>query len=187
MSAGRAGAAPFGLPTPSSRLLNAGFASLAGAARASLVFLRALPEYVWAFLLLAVLGPTPWPLVLALAIHNAGVLGRLNAEVIENADLRPLRALRLAGATRGQVASWGLVTPLLSRFLLFFFYRWESCVRDATVLGMLTISSLGYWIDEYRARMEYDGFVTMILLGSALVLAGDLVSALARRIVRRAD
>src|SRR6202008_3763794 len=41
----------------------------ATSARAFLILLRAIPEYVWAFLLLAMLGPNAWPAVLALAIH----------------------------------------------------------------------------------------------------------------------
>ena len=72
-----------------------------------------------------------------------------------------------------------------SRFLLFFFYRWETCVREATVLGMLGISSLGFWIQDARARNHYDDMFFLILLGGLLVLIGDLVSAAAREWVRR--
>ena len=50
--------------------------------RLLLVFLRAIPEYVWAFLFLGLLGPGAWPVVLALAIHTTGGRGKLNAEVI---------------------------------------------------------------------------------------------------------
>jgi len=48
------------------------------------VLLRGIPEYIWAFLLLAMLGTSAWPAVLALAIHNAGILGRLGSETVEN-------------------------------------------------------------------------------------------------------
>jgi phosphonate transport system permease protein len=154
--------------------------------RAALILMRSLPEYVLAFLLLAVVGHSAWPAVLALAIHNAGILGRLNAEVIENLPARTLAALRGLGAHRSQVAAFGVFPAALPRFLLYFFYRWETCVREATVLGMLGIGGLGYWILEADAHDREDKLVFYVLLGSAIVILGDLLSALARRIVRRA-
>jgi len=153
--------------------------------RLFLIFVRAIPEYMWAFLLLAVLGPTAWPAVLALALHNLGVLGKLGAEVVENTEPAPLSALRGLGASHLQIASTGLFPLTFSRFLLFLFYRWETCVREATVLGMLGIVSLGYWIQDSRARNHYDEMFFLVLLGAALVLIGDLLSALARESIRR--
>lgn len=153
--------------------------------RLFLIFVRAIPEYMWAFLLLAVLGPTAWPAVLALALHNLGILGKLGAEVVENTEHSPLSALRGLGASHLQIAVTGLFPLTFSRFLLFLFYRWETCVREATVLGMLGIVSLGYWIQDSRARNHYDEMFFLVLLGAALVLIGDLLSALARETVRR--
>ena len=46
-----------------------GWRLLTEATRLLLIVLRAIPEYVWAFVFLAMLGPNAWPAVLALAIH----------------------------------------------------------------------------------------------------------------------
>lgn len=54
----------------------------------------------------------------------------------------------------------------LGKWLLYFFYRWESCIREATVLGMLGISSLGFWVRETRARDWHDEMLLFVLLGS---------------------
>ena len=170
-----------------SRLARLGWRLTVALTRLFLILLRALPEYVWAFLLLAMLGPTAWPAVLALAIHNAGILGRLNAETIENCSSKNLAALRALGSGRTQIALIGLAPQILPRYLLYFFYRWETCVREATILGMLGVVSLGYWIADARTRGESDTFVFLILLGALIVLLGDLVSALARSLVRRAS
>ena len=154
--------------------------------RGLFVFLRALPEYVLAFVLV-VLGPGAWPAVLALAIHNFGILGRLGSEVVENTDPAAARNARAAGATRTQVATLVLFPQTLSRMLLYFFYRWESCIRESIVLGMLGVATLGYYIqNDARARMRYDEMLLYLMLGAVLVIAGDLVSALVRRWVRNA-
>jgi len=160
--------------------------ALVAATRLLLIFLRAVPEYVWAFLLLAMLGPTPWVAVIALALHNLGILGKLGAETVENLEPGTLRALRGLGAGRFQIAAAGIFPAALPRFLLYFFYRWETCVREATVLGMLGIASLGALIQDARARNHYDEMFLFILAGAGIVLLGDLVSAVARAVVRRA-
>jgi len=178
---------PFGTPggatSPASRYA---WKLAVALTRLLLTFARAIPEYVWAFLLLAMLGRQAWPAVLALALHNAGILGRLGAEVVENVEPAAPRALRALGATRLQVATVGVLPLVLPRFLLYFFYRWETCVREATVLGLLGFTSLGYWVADARARDRYDEMMLFILLGAGIVLLGDVVSAVTRAFVRRA-
>ena len=154
--------------------------------RGVFVFLRALPEYVLAFVLV-VLGPGAWPAVLALAIHNFGILGRLGSEVVENADVYPARHTRAAGASRSQLAALVLFPHTLTRLLLYFFYRWESCVRESVVLGMLGVATLGYYIqNDARARLRYDEMLLYLMLGAVLVIGGDFISAIVRRWVRNA-
>ena len=60
----------------------------------------------------------------------------------------------------------------------------ETCVREATVLGMLGVVSLGYWIQDARAKQYYDEMILLVAVGAAIVLVADLASALARRYVR---
>lgn len=157
------------------------------ATRALLIFLRSVPEYVWAFLLIAVVGPNPWAAVLALALHNAGILAKLNAEVVENLPPESLSALRSLGAGRRQIAIAGIAPTMAPRFILFFFYRWETCVREATVLGMLGIVSIGFFVQDARARQYYDAMFALILVGSAIVLIGDFLSAAARKVIRESS
>lgn len=155
------------------------------AVRAGFVLARAVPEYVLAFLGLAIFGFTVWPLVLALALHNAGILGRLGAETLENLDDGPLRQLRRTGARRTQILFTGALPAAAPSYLLYVFYRFETCVREATVLGMLGVASLGYWISEMRTRAFYDELLVLVLACVALVLAADAASTAARAWVRR--
>jgi phosphonate transport system permease protein len=171
---------------PPGGLRRFGWRAVVVVTRVLLVFARAIPEYVWAFLLLTMLGLGAWPAVLALALHNAGILGKLDAEVVENLEPHTSRALRGAGASRSQIAVAAIVPAALGRFLLYFFYRWETCVREATVLGLLGFVSLGWYIQQARAGVRYDEMVLFVLLGAGIILVGDLISAVARGLVRRA-
>ena len=51
---------------------------------------------------------------------------------------------------------------------------------------MLGVVSLGYYIQQARGKMYYDEMLLLILLGAAIVIASDLLSAVARRYLRRA-
>ncbi len=97
------------------------------------------------------------------------------------------RALRDRPATRW-VCAVLLVLHVASLVVwrLTFFYRWETCVREDTVLGMLGVLSLGSLIRDARASNFYDEMVFYVLLGACLVMMGDIASALARAVVRRA-
>ncbi len=173
-------------PQPASRSRRWSWTAMSATTRLVLTLLRSIPEYVWAFLLLALFGPSAWPLVLALALHNAGILGKLSADMVENLEGPTLAALRGTGAGRLQIAVAGVFPLSVNRFLLYLFYRWETCVREATVLGMLGMVSLGFWIQDARARNHYDEMVLAMVCGALLVVVGDLISALAREVVRRA-
>ena len=180
-------AEPFGHASATrNRKLDLAWRTAAALVRALLILLRSVPEYVLTFLLISLLGVSAWPAVLALAIHNTGILGKLNAEVVENLEEHRLSTLRLAGASRLQVAAVGVYPSALSRFLLYFFYRWETCVREATVLGMLGIVSLGRLVDDAGVARAEDQLVFYVLIGAGLVLVGDLLSAFARHLVRKA-
>ena len=145
-----------------------------------LILARSIPEYMIAFFLVVALGFNAWPAVLALAIHNTGILGRLGSELIDNQATSGPAEQRSLGASRLQIYTFSAVPNAFSRFLLFFFYRWETCVRDATVLGMLGIPTFGYYLLEARARDHLDVMLFFVLLGSCAVLLGDLVSTVLR-------
>ncbi|MCG8591265.1 MAG: ABC transporter permease subunit [Proteobacteria bacterium] len=144
--------------------------------RVLLILLRSMPEYVLAFLLVALVGPGAWPVLLALALHNTGVLGRLQADLVEDVDAQGPRALAGVGAGRFAVAGFAIVPALLPRFLLFFFYRFETCVREATVLGLLGWVSLGFWVADARARAHTDELLFFVVLGGVLVGLADVLS-----------
>ncbi|HPF15758.1 MAG TPA: ABC transporter permease subunit, partial [Planctomycetota bacterium] len=95
--------------------------------------LRALPEYLLGFLLLALLAGSVWPVVLALALHNGGILGRLFGDSAEDVPSRPIQALAACGSPRAGLWFLGIAPLAFSRWLAFFFYRFETCVREATV------------------------------------------------------
>ncbi|MGB3138583.1 MAG: ABC transporter permease subunit, partial [Nodosilinea sp.] len=114
-----------------------------GLSRLALLVSRAIPAPIWALVLLFVLFPGVLPGALALALHNFGILGRLMAEVNENLDDRPVRALTALGAGPAQVVAYGVLPQNLGRFLAYILYRWEVCLRETVIVGLVGAGGLG--------------------------------------------
>ncbi len=171
---------------PASPAMDILWLSVRQAVKAVHVLTRAVPEVILAFIFLAVYGGAIWPAVLALALHNFGILGRLGAETIDNSSPELPAAMRAAGATRLQILGLAVFPAVLPRFLIYFFYRWETCLRETTALGILGCATLGKHIREVNSKFRYDEMMVLILLGAGIVIFGDLLSALVRRRARRA-
>lgn len=145
---------------------------------------RAVPELVWAMLIVFFLSPGIIPGALALGIHNLGIVGRLTSEVVENLDPAPARALRAAGASSPKVLLYGVFPQALPLFLTFLMYRWEVVIRTTVVVGFLNAGGLGR---EFRLRMSwfhYDDVGLLLVWYLLLVIAVDILSSQMRRRVR---
>ena len=143
---------------------------------------RAVPELVWAMILVFVFTQGTLPGVIALAIHNGGILGKLGSEIVEGLDTRPMRALRSTGAGRAQVLLYGVLPEALPKFITYLFYRWEVIIRTTIVVGFVAAGGLG---TEFRLAMSHFKFteVTLILFWYLLlVLFVDIVSGQLRRL-----
>ena len=75
--------------------------------------LRAIPELVWAALLLISAGLGPFAGTLALAFHTSGVLGRLFSEALENTPREAERALVDAGSGATAAFAYGALPMVL--------------------------------------------------------------------------
>jgi phosphonate transport system permease protein len=141
-----------------------------GLARMLLNALRAVPELVWAALLVIAAGLGPFPGTLALAAHTTGVLGRLFAEALENAPREPYLALRRHGVGAVAALSYGLlpqITPQLTSYTL---YRWENNIRAATVLGVAGAGGLGQLLYYHMGLFHFQETGTILL--AMLLLVG---------------
>ncbi|MGA6162568.1 phosphonate ABC transporter, permease protein PhnE [Amycolatopsis magusensis] len=150
-------------------------------ARAVLSFLRAVPDVVFALVFVTAVGLGPFPGVLALICHNVGVMGKLWAEALEDADPGPSQALRSAGAGRLQVAAHALLPTVTPQLVGLLMYRFDVNVRSSLVLGLVGAGGIGFLINQSIKLFEFDEMLTHILVVLVLVVAVDRLSAAVRR------
>jgi len=149
--------------------------------RMMLLVCRAIPAPIWALVLLFVLFPGILPGAIALGLHNLGILGRLMAEVLENLDQRPLEALKAQGSPGSGVFLYGVLPLTLPQFLAYILYRWEVCLRETMIVGLVGAGGLGRLLTEQLSSFDYQSVVVTLGWFVALMFLIDWISATARR------
>jgi phosphonate transport system permease protein len=153
--------------------------------RALLNVLRAVPELVWASLMLVAAGLGPFGGTLALAFHTSGVLGRLFADALENAEPLPQHTLVTNGAAALPAFFYATFQQTLPQMLSYTLYRWENNIRAAAVLGVVGAGGLGQMLKYHLSLFQMQDAATVIIAMLALVALVDAVSYLLRRALTR--
>jgi phosphonate transport system permease protein len=139
-------------------------------------FARSVPDLVWALLFVAGLGLGPLAGTLALAVSYTALLGRVYADIFDEADIRPLEALQGLGATRLQVLLFGILPQSRALLTSYTLYSFECCVRSAAVLGFVGAGGLGYEISLSMRLFEFPQVLTLLACFVLLLLLVDLLS-----------
>lgn len=157
---------------------------LDGAVNVLFTLTRAVPELLWAILLVFVMQPGLLTGALALAINHFGILGKITTEQIENLDNRSFRNLKTTGASGPQVLIYGVIPSIMPKFLGSVFYRWEEIIRASVVVGFVGTGGLG---QALQMSMAWRQFTTVFLYLICYILAVniiDFISAYAKRFIQ---
>ncbi|PLR82477.1 ABC transporter permease [Bacillus canaveralius] len=149
--------------------------------RSIYIFSRAVPELVWAMIIIFIFKPGILPGAIALALHNFGILGKLCAEVIEDIDTGPIRNLSLSGASRSQLFIYGIIPAVMPKFLTFILYRWEVIMRTTIIVGFVGAGGLGQQFKMSMSYFHYSDITLIIFCYLILVFIADSVSELMRK------
>ena len=152
---------------------------LAPVFRRLLDVIRAVPDIVIALILIFVLGGGPAPAMIAIAFHTVGALGKLFAEVNENADMKPVEGVAATGASWAQRMWFGVVNQVSPNYFSYFLLRFEINVRASAILGFVGAGGIGY---DLRNAISWgqgkfdDSAAIFILLFLTIVLVDQLSS-----------
>ncbi len=143
--------------------------------------LRAVNEMVFALFFMVSVGLGPFAGTLALAVHTAGVLGKLFSEVVESIDHRPVEGIRSTGANRLEEVIYGVIPQVLPMWVSYALYRFESNVRSAAVVGMIGAGGIGFFLNETMKTYNYPAVAAIMAMIIATVMLIDVISARIRK------
>lgn len=145
---------------------------------------RAVPELMWAMILIFILKPGILPGALALAIHNMGVLGKLCGEIIEDMDERPVQNLALSGAGQLQLLFYGILPDVLPKYINYILYRMENIIRATLIVGFVGASGLGLQFKLAMSHFKYSEILLYLICYLILVYITDIISSVCKKIIR---
>ena len=137
---------------------------------------RGVDTLIWALIFVSVVGLGPFAGILAIALNDTGVLAKIYAEAVENADKKAGEGVRSAGgsgADLARLAIWPQVFPVFLSNSLYFF---EANTRSATILGVVGAGGIGFFLADRIRVNAWSDVAFIILLILPTVAAIDLLS-----------
>jgi len=131
--------------------------------RRLLEFARTVPGIVFALIFVIAFGLGPMAGVLAIAIHSTGALGKQFAEIVENADMKPVEGVRATGASWLSCMRFAVLPQVVAGYASYALLRFEINVREASVMGFVGAGGIGQEL-VVAVRKFYYSDVSAILV-----------------------
>jgi phosphonate transport system permease protein len=144
---------------------------------------RNIPVVAWAMIFLLSFGQNVLTGLLALFIGTLGYLTRAFTEVVDETAKSSVEALTAAGATWLQIVFQSVLPSALPQVVSWVLYMVETNIRDATLVGILTGTGIGFLFDLYYKSMQFDKAGLVVLGIILLVVAIETMSNALRRII----
>jgi len=151
------------------------------AARAIIVFTRAVPAIVFALVFVRVYGIGVLPGILAIGIHAVGMIGKLLSDAAENIDPGPRDGVLATGAGPVQDVVTGVWSQMVPTVISVSLYRLEIDFRGATLLGFVGAGGIGVILRGYQGNLRYQELLGTTLLIIVLAILMEVLSAVTRR------
>ncbi len=119
--------------------------------------------------------------ILALIVASIGFIAKLLAEAIEEISLKQVEAIRATGAPFMNVITYGVMPQVLTRFVGFATYQFDSNLRNSTMVGIVGAGGIGGTMFAAFQKFDYDFLLSILLAIIALIMVSE---ALQNRIKR---
>lgn len=142
---------------------------------------RNVPMIAWALLLLLSFKQNEFTGFLALFLSTFGQITRFYLDTLDEIPGGPIEALQSCGAGFWPVVFQAGLPLAVAELMSWTLYMVETNIREATLVGLLTGTGIGFVFNLYYSSFRYDCAGLVILVTIVLVLAVEAVSNRARR------
>jgi len=142
--------------------------------RRLLEFARTVPGIVFALIFVIAFGLGPMAGVMALAIHSTGALGKQFAEIVENADMKPVEGVRSTGASWLSCMRFAVLPQVVAGYASYALLRFEINVREASVMGFVGAGGIGQELVVAVRKFYYSDVSAILLMIVVTVFCIDI-------------
>jgi len=144
---------------------------------------RNIPLVAWAMILMLAFSQSPLTGFLALFFGSLGFLTRAFIETIDEASSSAVEALQAAGAGALPVIVQAVLPSSLPQMISWLLFMIDTNIRDATLVGLLTGSGIGFSFDLYYKSMNFHAASLVVLLIVITIISIETLSNSVRRII----
>jgi phosphonate transport system permease protein len=144
---------------------------------------RNIPVVAWAMVFLLSFGQNILTGYLALFIGGLGFLTRAFIETIDEIAESSVEALRSSGSPWFAIVGRAVIPSVLPQFTSWLLYSVETNIRDATLVGILTGTGIGFLFDLYYKSMRYPSAALVVLVLVVATVAIEAGSNALRRVM----
>ena len=142
--------------------------------RRLLEFARTVPGIVFALIFVIAFGLGPMAGVLAIAIHSTGALGKQFAEIVENADMKPVEGVRSTGASWLSCMRFAVLPQVVAGYASYALLRFEINVREASVMGFVGAGGIGQELVVAIRKFYYSDVSAILVMIVVTVFCIDI-------------
>lgn len=146
--------------------------------------IRSVPSIILGLIFVAATGLGAPAGTLALSIYTIGYLAKFYQQAIEAVDPRSIEFLQITGASRLQIAQYGILPQVLPLGLGYTLWMFEYNIRAASVLGVVGAGGIGFQLKSYIDGFEYTKATTMMLV---LLIVVTIIDAFSSQLRKRLD
>jgi len=150
--------------------------------RAFIALCRSFHPVIFAILFVKAVGFGPLAGILTLIFASIGFIGKLFTEAIEEISLKPLEALRAAGAPFMSVIIYAVLPQVLNRFIGFSSYQLDANLRNSTMVGIVGAGGIGGTLFAAFQRFDYDFLAAILISIIALVMLSEFMSTRVKKV-----
>lgn len=151
------------------------------AVRAIATVTRNVPNVAWAFILIFSFRQSEFTGFLVLFMKSFGFLLRSFMENIDEVPEGTVEALQAVGATRLQIVAHAIIPVTMPQVTSWLLYMTETNTRDATLVGMLTGTGIGFVFELYYRTFRYDIAGLVIVCIACMAILCEVASNFVRR------
>ena len=144
--------------------------------RRLLEFARTVPGIVFALIFVMAFGLGPMAGVLAIAIHSTGALGKLFAEIVENADMKPVEGVRSTGASWLSCMRFAVLPQVSAGYVSYALLRFEINVRESSVMGFVGAGGIGQELVVAIRKFYYSDVSAILLMIVVTIFIIDITT-----------
>ena len=143
--------------------------------------LRSFPELIYAIIFVKMVGPSPFAGVLAIGVHQIGMLGKLFTEEMEKMNEDAIEAMHSVGANSIQTFFYARLPQVMPAYTSLILNHFEIGVRSAATLGLVGAGGIGAPLIFAIQARNWDKVSIILLVVVVTVFVLDIANGWLRK------